>query len=120
MEGGAEQIPVSNQDTARISPGFVLRTICIIIRPAIMCVPGHRRLHTSLVCDLFFQSSDTEISNVLEDFCSANEPCFASAFSHLPSNNFALSIFSHSQEKTTQLFPCFAVEVQSPRYDLLL
>lgn len=28
--------------------------------------------------------------------------------------------FSPTHGKNTQLFPCFAVEVQSPRYDLLL
>lgn len=61
MEGAAEQIPVSKQDKARNSLGFVLRTICIITRPEITCVPWYRRLHVPLICNLSFQSSDTEI-----------------------------------------------------------
>lgn len=53
----------------------------------------------SLISNWFFHSSDTEFSNMPENFCSANEPRFWSVFSHLPSCNFGLSIFSHSWKK---------------------
>lgn len=114
MEGAAEQIPVSHQDKAQISLGFALRTICIIICPEIACVPRYRRLHAPLICNLFLQSSDTEISNILENSCSANEPRFWSTFSHLPSCNLGLSIFSHSWKKhpIVSLFCCGSEESQ--------
>lgn len=72
MEGAAEQIPISNQDKAQISLGFVLQAICITLtHPEIAYVSCYRCLPMSLICNLFFQSSDTEISNMLwlKDFC---------------------------------------------------
>ena len=66
-------------------------------------VPCYRCLHMSLICNLFFQSSDTEIFNILwsrlRDFRSANEQHFGSTFPHLPSCIFSLPVCSHSWKK---------------------
>lgn len=120
MKGAAEQIPVSNQDKAHISLGFALRTICIIICPEIACVPWYRRLP---VCPLSVTCSS---SHLTQDFptCWKNLQCqWASLLIHIfPSAwlQFWLIHFLPLMEKNTQLFPCFAVEVQSPRCELLL